>query len=225
MGEIAEQMAKTHRISREQQDELALRSHRLAQKAWDEGKLDQEVMRAFVPPYTEAALERDNNIRSNSSTEQLAKLKPAFDRRFGTVTAANSTPLTDGAGSLILMSEQRAQALGFEPLAFIRAYAFAALDPFHDGLMGPSYATPIALQRAGIRLADLTLIDMHEAFAAQTLANIRNWPSAQFARDTLGLDQAIGDVDMERFNVLGGSIAYGHPFARNRRTHADPTGA
>jgi acetyl-CoA acyltransferase len=214
MGDIAEQMAKNHHISRDEQDKFALRSHQLAHKAWQEGKLDNEVMTAFIPPYNDKdVLTRDNNIRADSTPESLAKLKPAFDRRFGTVTAANSTPLTDGASSLILMKEQRAHELGLEPLAFIRSYAFASIDPFNDGLMGPSYATPIALERAGVKLSDMTLIDMHEAFAAQTLANINNWPSQQFARDVLDRDEAIGEIDMDKFNVLGGSIAYGHPFA------------
>jgi acetyl-CoA acyltransferase len=212
MGDIAEQMAKNHDISREEQDRFTLRSHQLAQQAWDAGKLDGEVMRAFVPPF-KACIERDNNIRSDSTLEQLAKLKPAFDRKHGTVTAANSTPLTDGATSLILMKEQRARQLGFVPLGFVRSYAFAAIDPFNDGLMGPSYATPIALDRAGIKLNDLSLIDIHEAFAAQTLANLKNWPSRQFARDRLGRDEPIGEVDMDKVNVLGGSLAYGHPFA------------
>ena len=212
MGDIAEQMAKNHGITREEQDRFTLRSHQLAQQAWDAGKLDGEVMHAFVPPF-KACIERDNNIRSDSTLEQLAKLKPAFDRKHGTVTAANSTPLTDGATSLILMKEQRARQLGFEPLGFVRSYAFAAIDPFDDGLMGPSHATPIALDRAGIKLNDLALIDIHEAFAAQTLANLKNWPSRQFARDRLGRDEPIGEVDMDKVNVLGGSLAYGHPFA------------
>ena len=212
MGDIAEQMAKNHGIGREEQDRFTLRSHRLAQRAWDEGKLDGEVMRAFVPPFKDC-IERDNNIRSDSSLEQLAKLKPAFDRKHGTVTAANSTPLTDGASSLILMKEQRARQLGFEPLGFIRSYAFAALDPFNDGLMGPSYATPVALDRAGIKLSELTLIDIHEAFAAQTLANFKNWPSRKFAQERLGRDQPIGEVNLDQVNVRGGSLAYGHPFA------------
>lgn len=212
MGDIAEQMARNHGISREEQDRFTLRSHHLAQSAWDEGKLRDEVMIGFVPPFKEA-IERDNNIRGDASLEQLAKLRPAFDRKHGTVTAGNSTPLTDGATSIILMQERRAQQLGFAPLGFIRSYAFAALDPFNDGLMGPSYATPLALQRAGIRLSDLTLIDIHEAFAAQTLANLKNWTSRKFAQEQLGLDQAIGEVDIEKLNVLGGSLAYGHPFA------------
>jgi len=214
MGDIAEQMAKSHHIGRAEQDQFALRSHQLAQKAWEEGKLDDEVMTAFIPPYGEKdLLTRDNNIRADSTPESLAKLKPAFDRRFGTVTAANSTPLTDGACSLLLMKEQRAGELGLEPLAYIRSYAFAAIDPFNDGLMGPSYATPMALDRAGVKLSDMTLIDMHEAFASQALANIKNWPSQEFARTVLGRDEPIGEIDRDKFNVLGGSIAYGHPFA------------
>jgi acetyl-CoA acyltransferase len=152
-------------------------------------------------------------VRADSSIEQLTRLKPAFDKRHGTVTAANSTPLTDGATSLILMKEARARALGYEPLGFIRSSAFKAINPFVDGLMGPSYVTPVALKRAGIKLADCTLIDIHEAFAAQTLANIKNWPSKQFCRDVLGLSEPIGEVPEEKLNVLGGSIAYGHPFA------------
>ncbi len=212
MGDIAEQMARNHGITREDQDEFVLRSHQRAHEAWEQEKLRDEVMPAFVPPYS-AALERDNTIRSDTTLEQLAGLRPAFDRRHGTVTAGNSTALTDGASSLLLMRETRAREIGLEALGFIRAWAMSANDPFNDGLMGPSHATPLALKRAGLALGDMQLVDMHEAFAAQTLANIRNWPSKRFAREHLGLDQAIGDVDPDRFNVLGGSIAYGHPFA------------
>lgn len=212
MGEIAEQMAKTHGIGREDQDAFALRSHRLAARAWEDDKLYDEVMPVYLSD-TDEPFTRDDNLRPDSTPGQLARLKPAFDRRYGTVTAANSTPLTDGAASLVLMCESRARELGLEPLATIRSYAFAACDPFHDGLMGPAHATPIALDRAGVTLTDIDLIDMHEAFAAQTLANLRNWPSRRFAREVLGRDQPIGEVDPDRFNVLGGSIAYGHPFA------------
>lgn len=212
MGEIAEQMAKTHGIGREAQDDFALRSHRLAGEAWQAGKLADAVMPVYRME-EDQPFERDNTLRPDSSIEQLAALKPAFDKRYGTVTAGNSTPLTDGAASLLLMAEHRARSLGLEPLATIRSYAFAACDPFHDGLMGPAHATPIALERAGLTLTDIDLIDMHEAFAAQTLANLECWPSLRFAREVLGREQVIGEVDMERFNVLGGSIAYGHPFA------------
>lgn len=212
MGDSAEQMAKNHGISREEQDKFALRSHQLAQQAWDEGKLDSEVMRVLLPPYQESQ-QRDNTIRAGLTLEQLAALRPVFDRRHGTVTAGNSTPLTDGAVSLILMREKRARELGLDPLGYLRSYAFVAIDPYNDALMGPSYATPIALARAGLRLHELNLITIHEAFAAQTLANLKNWPSQQFARDVLGQNDVIGEVDWDKLNPLGGSLAYGHPFA------------
>ncbi len=212
MGDTAEQMAKTHGITREQQDALAHRSHELATLAWQEGKLADEVMTAFIPPYRQPFSE-DNVVRKNSSLADYAKLRPAFDRKHGTVTAANSTPLTDGAAAVILMTESRAKELGLKPLGFLRSYAFTAVDVWKDMLSGPAWATPLALERAGITLNDLTLFDMHEAFAAQTLANLKMLSSERFARDVLGRAHATGEVDEAKFNVLGGSIAYGHPFA------------
>ena len=213
MGESAEKMAKENHISREAQDELAHRSHTLAARAWREGKMDGEVMHVHVPPKYESTCARDNIVREDSTLEAYAKLRPAFDRRHGTITAANSSPLTDGASALLLMREDRAKALGFDVLGFIRSYAFAALDPRGQMLMGPSRATPIALDRAGITLADLDLIDMHEAFAAQVLSNTQAFESDAFARDELGRKKRIGEVDWDKFNVNGGSIAIGHPFA------------
>ncbi|MEW7311779.1 acetyl-CoA C-acyltransferase FadI [Buttiauxella gaviniae] len=212
MGDTAEQMAKTHGITREQQDALAHRSHTKAAMAWKEGKLAEEVMTAFIPPYRQPFSE-DNNVRQNSSIADYAKLRPAFDRKHGTVTAANSTPLTDGAAAVILMTESRAKELGLKPLGYLRSYAFTAVDVWQDMLLGPAWATPLALERAGITLNDLTLFDMHEAFAAQTLANLKMLASERFARDVLGRTHATGEVDDAKFNVLGGSIAYGHPFA------------
>ncbi len=213
MGDSAEQMAKNFAISRADQDALAHRSHERANAAWQGGLLDDEVMVAQDPPYQGAALVRDNNVRPDSQLASYAGLKPAFDRRHGTVTAGNSTPLTDGAGALLLMREDVAKALGYQPLGYLRSYAFAALGVEQNMLLGPAYATPLALKRAGLQLADLTLIDMHEAFAAQALANLKLFASAEFGRDKLGLGGAIGEVDMDKFNVLGGSLAYGHPFA------------
>lgn len=212
MGDTAEQMAKSYGISREEQDALAHRSHQFAARAWTEGKLNDEVMTAYVPPYSEPLLQ-DNNVRQNSSLADYAKLRPAFDRKHGTVTAANSTPLTDGAAAVILMTESRARELGLQPLGYLRSYAFTAIDVQQDMLLGPAWSTPLALDRAGLTLADLTLFDMHEAFASQTLSNLKLMSSARFARDVLGRAQATGDVDDSKFNVLGGSIAYGHPFA------------
>ena len=212
MGDTAEQMAKSYSITREEQDALAHRSHQFAAQAWAEGKLNDEVMTAYSPPYREP-LVQDNNVRQNSSLADYAKLRPAFDRKHGTVTAANSTPLTDGAAAVILMTESRARELGLKPLGYLRSYAFTAIDVQQDMLLGPAWATPLALDRAGLTLADLTLFDMHEAFAAQTLTNLKLMASERFARDVLGRSQATGDVDDSKFNVLGGSIAYGHPFA------------
>ncbi|MEC6906195.1 acetyl-CoA C-acyltransferase FadI [Photobacterium piscicola] len=212
MGQTAEQMAKSHAISREEQDDFAHRSHTLAAKAWQDGLLNDEVITAFSAPYLQW-IDRDNNIRQDSTLAAYAKLTPAFDRLHGSVTAANSTPLTDGAAAILLMREGRAKELGLTPLGYIRSYAFTAIDVAEDMLMGPAYASPLALERAGLTLGDLTLIDMHEAFAAQTLANVKMFSSKRFAQQKLGRDNALGDIDMDKFNVLGGSIAYGHPFA------------
>jgi acetyl-CoA acyltransferase len=212
MGDTAEQMAKSHGISRAAQDEMAHRSHTLAAAAWQAGKLAGEVMTAYVEPYSRY-LKMDNNIRMESKLDSYAKLKPVFDRVHGSVTAANSTPLTDGASAVLMMTEGRAKALGYTPLGYLRSYAFSAIGVHEDMLMGPSYATPIALDRAGMKLSDLTLIEMHEAFAAQALANIKMFGSRKFAEEKLGRSEAIGEIDMAKFNVNGGSLAYGHPFA------------
>ncbi|CCQ12467.1 3-ketoacyl-CoA thiolase [Pseudoalteromonas luteoviolacea B = ATCC 29581] len=212
MGQTAEQMAKTHSISRADQDALAHRSHTLAAKAWSEGLLKDEVMAAHVEPY-KSFIDKDNNIRENSVLESYAKLKPVFDRQHGSVTAANATPLTDGAAAVLLMSESKAKALGYEILGYIRSFGFSAIGVYDDMLMGPAHSTPIALDRAGITLQDLDLIEMHEAFAAQTLANMKMFASDKFAQEQLGRSKAIGEIDMSKFNVNGGSLAYGHPFA------------
>ena len=213
MGDSAEKMAKENHISREAQDEFAHRSHSLAAKAWAEGKLDDEVMEVFVPNRFKEAIREDNLIRKDTAIEKYAKLKPAFDRKHGTVTAANSSPLTDGASALLLMREDKAKAIGFDVLGFIRSYAFAGLDPAGQLLMGPSYASPIALDRAGVKLSDLDLIDMHEAFAAQILSNTQAFGSTEWAQKHLGRSEKIGDIDWDKFNVTGGSISIGHPFA------------
>ncbi|EMN7255870.1 acetyl-CoA C-acyltransferase FadI [Vibrio vulnificus] len=212
MGQTAEQMAKTHGITRAEQDALAHRSHTLASQAWRDGKIAGEVTTAFPEPYKKWIAE-DNNIRHDSTLEGYAKLRPAFDRQYGSVTAANSTPLTDGAAAVLLMREGRAKELGMEILGYIRGYAFSAIGVESDMLMGPSYATSKVLQNTGLALSDLTLIDMHEAFAAQALANVKMFASDKFAQENLGRSKAMGEIDMDKFNVLGGSIAYGHPFA------------
>jgi len=213
MGDSAEKMAKENQISRQAQDEFAHRSHSLAAKAWAEGKLDDEVMEVFVPNRFKETIRQDNLVRKDSEIERYGQLKPAFDRKHGTVTAANSSPLTDGASALLLMREDKAKALGFDVLGFIRSYAFAALDPAGQLLMGPSYASPLALDRAGVKVSDLDLIDMHEAFAAQVLSNTQAFESADWAKKHLGRSEKIGEIDWDKFNVTGGSISIGHPFA------------
>ncbi len=214
MGESAEKMAKENGIARAEQDRIAHESHTKAAKAWADGLFAAEVMQMYVPaskgttPYVE-----DNLVRKDSQLESYAKLKPAFDRKYGSVTAGNSSPLTDGASALLLMREDKAKALGLSVLGYLRSYAFAALDPRGQLLMGPSYATPLALDRAGVTLSDIDVLDMHEAFAAQVLSNTQAFESKKFAEDKLGRSERIGEIDWTKFNPTGGSIAIGHPFA------------
>lgn len=210
MGESAEIMAKENRITRRDQDALALQSHRTAAEARRACRLSTEVAPFFRPDGR--AVAEDNHIRADTSEEKLAALKPVFDRRHGTITAGNSSPLTDGAASLLLMSGGKAQSLGYVPRAFFRSYAYAAVDPAGQLLIGPAYAIPIALERAGVTLADIDLIEMHEAFAAQVLSTTRALASRRFAEEHLGRGEPIGEVDPDRLNVNGGSIALGHPF-------------
>ena len=212
MGDTAEQMAKTHGISRNEQDKFAFRSHSLAAKAWEDGKLNDEVMVAHAEPFKEF-FEKDNTVRADSTLDDYKKLRPVFDRRYGSVTAGNSSPLTDGAAAVLLMREGRAKELGYQPLGYLKSYAFYGIEVKQDMLMGPSYATPVALDRAGMKLSDIDLIEMHEAFAAQTLANVKMFASDKFAKEKLGRSKATGEIDMDKFNVIGSSIAYGHPFA------------
>ena len=212
MGESAEKMAKENAISRADQDAFAHRSHTLAAQAWADGRLREEVMPVFVPPSYEA-FDEDNLVRKDSELDAYAKLKPVFDRRYGTVTAGNSLPLTDGASALLLMSEKKAKSLGFEALGFLRSYAFAAVDPAEQLLMGPAYAAPLALDRAELKLKNMDLIDMHEAFSAQVLSNIQALESDVFAQKKLGRDKRVGKIDWDKLNVSGGSLALGHPFA------------
>jgi acetyl-CoA acyltransferase len=212
MGQSAEQMAKDNGISRAEQDEIALRSHKNAAAARDDGRLGVEIAPVHVAPKYGTTVGVDTLIRADTSTEALGKLKPAFDRRFGSVTAGNSSPLTDGAAAVLLMSEDRAQALGYTPLAYIKSWAVAAVDPAWQLLMGPALAVPMALDRAGLTLGDMDLIEMHEAFGAQVASNIQALESESFARERLGRSSRVGMVDRSRLNVCGSSIAVGHPF-------------
>jgi acetyl-CoA acyltransferase len=211
MGESADKMAKINHIPREEQDQFALRSHRLANVGTEDGRLKAEIGPVYVPPAYDTVIESDNGIRADSSLEQLAALRPVFDRKYGTATAGNASPLTDGGSAVLLMSEERARSLGYQPLAWIRSYAYAALDPGEQLLMGPVLAAPVALQRAGLSLRDMDLVEMHEAFAAQVLCNLRGFESREWAQRA-GYSEPVGEVDRAKLNVMGGSISIGHPF-------------
>jgi acetyl-CoA acyltransferase len=212
MGESAEKMAKENHISREAQDAFAHRSHTRAAKAWAEGVFKDEVMTAYVPPDF-GAVKEDNIVRKDSSLEAYANLKPSFDKKWGTITAGSSSPLTDGASAVLVMRSDVAKALGHRVLGHVRSFAFAALDPSEQLLMGPAYAAPRALDAAGLSMRDLTLVDLHEAFSAQVLSNLQAFASRDWADKKLGRKEAIGEIEEARLNVHGGSIALGHPFA------------
>ncbi|NUQ73761.1 MAG: acetyl-CoA C-acyltransferase FadI [Polyangiaceae bacterium] len=212
MGEAAEKMAKANGISREEQDRIAHLSHVSASRAWLDGTYAAEVMHVIPPPY-DAPVDKDNLVRSDSTIEALAKLPPVFDRRHGTITAGNASPLTDGASALLVMRESKAKALGYKPLGYLKSWAYAAVDPGWQLLMGPVFAAPRALDRAGLGLKQMDLVDMHEAFAAQVASNIQALASKKFAEERLGRSEPVGEIDPGKLNVNGGSIAIGHPFA------------
>jgi len=200
MGQSAEKMAKENGITREAQDRWALRSHQLAAKGTADGRLTAEIAPWFPTRPGDPVVTQDNGIRTDSTLEQMARLKPVFDRKYGSVTAANSSPLTDGASAVLLMSDEAARARGYEPLAYIRSYAVAAVDPGWQLLQAPVWAVPLALERAGIQWKELGLIEIHEAFAAQVLSNLQ------------GFAQKGWEINEEIINVMGGSVAIGHPF-------------
>jgi acetyl-CoA acyltransferase len=210
MGQSCEKMVKKWGVSRTEQDDIASASQSNAAHAWQQGLMEKQVMKVTLP--SGKTLHEDNLVRQKNSRADYDKLKPCFDfTDAGTVTAGNSSPLTDGASCVLLMTEEKAKALGYTPLGFIRSTAFAAKTPADDLLMGPVLAAPLALERAGLTLKDMTTIDMHEAFAGQVACNIRGLASDSYAREH-GLQKATGEVDMGKLNVNGGSIAYGHPF-------------
>jgi len=201
MGQSAEKMAKENHISRAAQDRWALRSHELAARGTEDGRIRAEIVPWFpTQPPADAVVAQDNGIRRDTSLEQMAKLKPVFDRRYGSVTAANSSPLTDGASAVLLMSDSAARALGYTPLAYVRSYAVAAVDPGWQLLQAPIFAVPKALERAGVAWKDLGVIEVHEAFAAQVLSNLQGWGALGW------------EINEDVINVMGGSIAIGHPF-------------
>ncbi len=209
MGESAERMAERNAISRESQDEFALRSHLRAAQAHGTGRFASEICPVDLP--NGETLRRDSLVRADTSLERLAKLRPAF-KRGGTITAGNASPLTDGAAALVVMSEQKARALGYSTFARLRSVAYVGVDPRDQLLIGPALAVPKALDRAGLALQDIALVDMHEAFAAQCLSVLKALGSRAFARERLGRDAPVGEIPAEKLNVWGGSLSLGHPF-------------
>ncbi len=210
LGESAEKLARRYQIGRDEQDAFAARSHTLASRAQTEGIFEDEIIHTFVPPDFTEIVSADNSVRHDISVEALSGLPPLFDKEFGTVTEGNSAPLTDGASVILLMSEEKSRALGYKPIAYVRSYAYAALAPSEDLLMGPAYSTPAALERAGIGLDEINLVELHEAFSSQVISYLRTLDSKGFAKENLGRSQPVGEVDMEKLNVSGGSIAIGH---------------
>ncbi len=210
MGQTAEILAKEWHLTRAMQDQFALLSHQKAVAATKNGKLKEEIAPFSIGPDYKETLTEDVGPRDGQSLEALAKLKPFFDKKTGTVTAGNACPITDGAANLLIMSREKAQSLGYKPLAKIRGYGFAGCEPERMGL-GPVYSTPLALKRAGLTMKDIQLVELNEAFAAQVMACQRAFDSDQFAREKLGLPGKIGEIRDEILNVNGGGIALGHP--------------
>ena len=211
MGQDCDLMAARYDVSREEQDEFAVRSHQLAAKAQKEGILDQEISKAEFPPKFES-IDLDNTIRADTTKERLAKLRPAFDKKHGTLTAGNSSFLTDGAAVVLLMSEEKAEEFGIKAKARIKDYVFTGQDPDEELLLGPAYATYKILKRQVLHLDDFDVFEYHEAFAAQILTNLKCIDSDTFAKDKIGLDKKLGEIPLDKFNIHGGSLSLGHPF-------------
>jgi acetyl-CoA acetyltransferase family protein len=211
MGQDCDILASRLRVTRKEQDEYALRSHLLAAKAAEEGLFDAEIEPVVLPPVFES-INRDNGIRGDSTLEKLQTLRPAFVKAYGTLTAGNSSFLTDGAAAVLLMSEEKAKALGYRAKAVIRAYAYSAQDPQLELLLGPAYSISKILDITGLTISNFDVFEFHEAFAAQILANLKMLNSDRFAKEKLGRSAKVGEIPMDRFNTMGGSLSIGHPF-------------
>uniref|UniRef100_A0AAQ5XA26 Trifunctional enzyme subunit beta, mitochondrial n=1 Tax=Amphiprion ocellaris TaxID=80972 RepID=A0AAQ5XA26_AMPOC len=208
MGHSADRLAAAFGVSRVEQDEFAVRSHSLAKKAQESGLLEDVI--SFKVPGRDI-VSKDNGIRP-SSMEQMAKLKPAFIKPHGTVTAANSSFLTDGASAVLIMSEEKALAMGYKPKAYLRDFVYVSQDPKDQLLLGPTYSTPKVLERAGLSMSDIDVFEFHEAFAGQIMANLKAMDSDWFAQTYMGRKSKVGTPSMDKFNLWGGSLSLGHPF-------------
>lgn len=210
MGHSADRLAAAFNVSRKEQDDYALRSHVLAKEAQQNGYLTDLV--PFKVQGVEKTVSEDNGIRV-SNPEQLAKLKPAFIKNYGTVTAANASFLTDGASAALIMTEEKAKAMGLKPKAYLRDFLYISQDPIDQLLLGPAYGIPKLLQKVGLGLNDIDTWEIHEAFAGQILANLNALNSVYFCQTYLGLNEKFGMPDMKKWNNWGGSLSIGHPFA------------
>jgi len=211
MGQDCDRLAARLGVARREQDVYAVRSHLEASRATREGLLAQEIEPVRVPPdFT--PIDRDNGIRGDTSLEKMQRLSPAFDKAFGTVTAGNASFLSDGAAAVLIMAEDAAAAMGLKPKAFFHSFSYSAQDPGEELLLGPAYSIPRVLERAGLKLSDIDVFEFHEAFAGQVLANLKCLDSEAFAREKLGKSSRIGEVPLEKLNLLGGSLSLGHPF-------------
>lgn len=211
MGVDTDRLASRAGITRQEQDEFAVRSHNLAGEAQEKGFLESEISSTTSFPKNKI-ISKDNTFRADSTVEKISKLRPAFDKKNGTLTAANSSILTDGAAVVLLMSEEKALEMGLTPLATVEEYTFTARSPKDELLLGPAYSTPIILDAAGLSISDIGVFEYHEAFAAQLLANLKMLNSDKFAQEKLNKSKAIGEIPLDKLNIHGGSLALGHPF-------------
>jgi acetyl-CoA acetyltransferase family protein len=211
MGLDCDILAARYGVTRKEQDEFAVRSHQLAAKADAEGLLANEITAVETPPKFKRIV-KDNGFRADTTMEKISKLKPAFVKEGGTITAANASFLTDGAACVLLMTEDKAKELGFTPKAYLHSYAFSGCDLNEELLLGPTYAISRVLDKAKMNLSDFDVYEFHEAFAGQILANLKCLASDEFAKQKLGRDKAVGTISMDKFNLWGGSLSIGHPF-------------
>ena len=211
MGQACERMARRLGVTRKQTDAFAARSHVLADRAWQEGRFDDEVIPVQLPPNFET-INKDNGPRGDSTEESLAKLRPAFDKKYGIITAGSSSFLTDGASAVLLMSAERADALGYLPLSTVVDYVYTAADPLEELLLGPALSIPALLDRNGLTVDDIDVWEIHEAFASQMVANLEVLKDPKFNKERLGRDSTFGEIPDAKLNRWGGSLSLGHPF-------------
>jgi acetyl-CoA acetyltransferase family protein len=211
MGQDCELLASKYKVERKEQDEFAARSHQLAGKATEAGFLAKEIVPIEIPPNFKP-IKTDNGVRGDTTADKISKLKPAFTKEYGTITAANASFLTDGATAVLLMTEEKAKEFGLKPKAVIIDYCYTASRLEDELLLGPTYAISKLLTKTGLSLNDIDVFELHEAFAGQVLANLKCLASDEFAKQNLGRDKAVGEIPMSKLNLWGGSLSLGHPF-------------